>query len=205
MLLFQDLAVIPLLLTVGLLSEGKSALDWRAAAIAVALIAALITGGRLVLRPALRIIAGTRLREVFVAAALLLVIGIAVLMEAVGLSMALGAFLAGVILADSEYREELEVDIEPFKGLLLGLFFIAIGMSVDLGLFARSPLLVLGVAFGIVLLKAAILFPIAQPLRLLRPRRRGTVRRGAVAGRRVRFRAVRCRGLAAPAALRSRC
>jgi len=93
---------------------------------------------------------------------LLLVIGIAVLMEAVGLSMALGAFLAGVILADSEYRHELEIDIEPFKGLLLGLFFIAIGMSVDLGLFARSPGLVLGLALGIVLLKAAILFPVAN-------------------------------------------
>ena len=160
-LLFQDLAVIPLLLTVGLLG-GKASIDWGAAAVAVGLIAALITGGRLLLRPALRIIAQTRLREVFVAAALLLVIGIALLMEAVGLSMALGAFLAGVILADSEYREELEIDIEPFKGLLLGLFFIAIGMSVDLGLFARSPFLVLGVALGIVALKLAILFPIAN-------------------------------------------
>jgi monovalent cation:proton antiporter-2 (CPA2) family protein len=161
-LLFQDLAVIPLLLVVGLLTEGESALDGRAAAVGVALIAALIVGGRLLLRPALRFIAGTRLREVFVAAALLLVIGIALLMQAVGLSMALGAFLAGVILADSEYREELEIDLEPFKGLLLGLFFIAIGMSVDLGLFARAPLLVLGVAFGIVALKIAILFPIAN-------------------------------------------
>ncbi|HEX2334548.1 MAG TPA: monovalent cation:proton antiporter-2 (CPA2) family protein [Burkholderiales bacterium] len=161
-LLFQDLAVIPLLLGVGLLSEGERALDWRAAALGVALIAALITGGRLLLRPALRVIAGTRLREVFVAAALLLVIGIALLMQAVGLSMALGAFLAGVILADSEYRQELEVDIEPFKGLLLGLFFIAIGMSVDLGLFARAPLVVLAVALGIVALKGAILFPVAN-------------------------------------------
>jgi monovalent cation:proton antiporter-2 (CPA2) family protein len=160
-LLFQDLAVIPLLLTVGLLG-GKGSLDWSAAAVGIGLIAALITGGRLLLRPALRIIAETRLREVFVGAALLLVIGIAVLMEAAGLSMALGAFLAGVILADSEYRQELELDIEPFKGLLLGLFFIAIGMSVDLGLFARSPWLVLGLAFGIVLLKAAILFPVAN-------------------------------------------
>jgi glutathione-regulated potassium-efflux system ancillary protein KefC len=160
-LLFQDLAVIPLLLAVGLLSEGERALDWQAAALGVGLIAALITGGRFLLRPALRFIAGTRLREVFVAAALLLVIGIALLMQLAGLSMALGAFLAGVILADSEFRQELEVDIEPFKGLLLGLFFIAIGMSVDLGLFARAPLLVLGIAFGIVALKAAILYPIA--------------------------------------------
>src|SRR5687768_551180 len=161
-LLFQDLAVIPLLLTVGLLSDGKAALDVQRILVGVGLILAIIVAGRFLLRPALRFIAATRLREVFVAAALLLVIGIALLMEAAGLSMALGAFLAGVILADSEYREELEVDIEPFKGLLLGLFFIAIGMSVDLGLFARSPLLVLGVALGVVLLKAAILFPIAN-------------------------------------------
>jgi len=161
-LLFQDLAVIPLLLTVGLLSEGKASLDWRAAAVGIVLIAALFTGGRFLLRPALRYIANARLREVFVAAALLLVIGNALLMQAVGLSMALGAFLAGVILADSEYRHELELDIEPFKGLLLGLFFIAIGMSVDLGLFLRSPLLVLGIGLGIVALKAAILFPVAN-------------------------------------------
>ncbi|HEU4352214.1 MAG TPA: monovalent cation:proton antiporter-2 (CPA2) family protein [Burkholderiales bacterium] len=161
-LLFQDLAVIPMLLVVGLLSEGERALDWRAAAVGVGMIAALITGGRILLRPALRVIAGTRLREVFVAAALLLVIGIALLMQGAGFSMALGAFLAGVILADSEFRHELEVDIEPFKGLLLGLFFIAIGMSVDLGLFARAPLLVLGIGLGIVALKAAILYPVAN-------------------------------------------
>src|SRR5688572_12119866 len=161
-LLLQDLAVVPLLLTVGLLSEGKASLDWRAAATGVGLIVALYAGGRYALRPALRFIAGTRLREVFVAASLLLVIGIALLMEAAGLSMALGAFLAGVILADSEYREELEVDIEPFKGLLLGLFFIAIGMSVDLGLFARAPLLVLGVALGIVILKIIVLYAVAS-------------------------------------------
>jgi monovalent cation:proton antiporter-2 (CPA2) family protein len=161
-LLFQDLAVIPLLLVVGVLAEGRAALDWRTAAAGIGIIAALFTGGRLLLRPALRAIAATRLREVFVAAALLLIIGIAALMEAAGLSMALGAFLAGVILADSEYRHELEIDIEPFKGLLLGLFFIAIGMSVDLGLFARSPLLVLGLALGVVALKAALLYPVAK-------------------------------------------
>jgi glutathione-regulated potassium-efflux system ancillary protein KefC len=161
-LLFQDLAVVPLLLAVGIVGEGKMSLDWRAALVGLGLIAALFTGGRFLLRPALRFIAQARLREVFIAAALLLVIGIALLMEAVGLSMALGAFLGGVILADSEYREELEVDIEPFKGLLLGLFFIAIGMSVDLGLFLTKPLLVLGLAVGVVVLKAAILFPIAN-------------------------------------------
>ncbi|HEX6528822.1 MAG TPA: monovalent cation:proton antiporter-2 (CPA2) family protein, partial [Burkholderiales bacterium] len=149
-LLFQDLAVIPLLITVGLLNH-ETTLDWRSAGIGIVLIAGLYIGGRLLLRPALRYIANARLREVFVAAALLLVLGIALLMEAAGLSMALGAFLAGVILADSEYREELELDIEPFKGLLLGLFFIAIGMSVDMGLFLTKPLLVVGLALGIVL------------------------------------------------------
>ncbi|HVJ12048.1 MAG TPA: monovalent cation:proton antiporter-2 (CPA2) family protein, partial [Burkholderiales bacterium] len=127
------------------------------------LIALVIAGGRYLLRPALRIIAATKLREVFVGFSLLLVVGIGALMEAAGLSMALGAFLAGVLLADSEYRHELELDIEPFKGLLLGLFFIAVGMSVDLGLFLRSPLLVLGLALGIVALKSAILYAVARP------------------------------------------
>ncbi|MGQ0654973.1 MAG: monovalent cation:proton antiporter-2 (CPA2) family protein [Betaproteobacteria bacterium] len=160
-LLFQDLAVIPALLTVGFLARGVDTIEWLAVAEAIGLIAALILGGRLLLRPALRYIANARLREVFVGASLLLVIGIALLMEAAGLSMALGAFLAGVILADSEYRHELELDIEPFKGLLLGLFFIAVGMSVDLGLFVSSPLLVLGLAASVLLLKAAILYPTA--------------------------------------------
>jgi monovalent cation:proton antiporter-2 (CPA2) family protein len=160
-LLFQDLAVIPLLLAVVMLGGGKASLDWRAIAIGLGLIAVIIVGGRLVLRPVLRVIAGTRLREVFIAFALLLVLGIAALMESVGLSMALGAFLAGVLLADSEYRHELELDIEPFKGLLLGLFFIAVGMSIDLGLFARIPHVILAIAIGLVFLKIAIHYPVA--------------------------------------------
>jgi len=161
-LLFQDLAVIPLLLVVGLLSSGKASLDWIKVATALGLIVVIIAGGRFVLRPVLRVIAGTRLREVFVGFALLLVLGIAALMESVGLSMALGAFLAGVLLADSEYRHELELDIEPFKGLLLGLFFIAVGMSIDMGLFARIPHVILGIALGGVLLKLIFHYPIAQ-------------------------------------------
>ena len=161
-LLFQDLAVIPALLMVGFLSRGSSEIEWLAVIQAVGLIAALIFGGRLLLRPALRYIANARLREVFVGASLLLVVGIALLMEAVGLSMALGAFLAGLILADSEYRHELELDIEPFKGLLLGLFFIAIGMSVDLGLFISTPLVVFGLAIGMLLIKGAVLYPTAK-------------------------------------------
>jgi glutathione-regulated potassium-efflux system protein KefB len=163
-LLFQDLAVIPLALVLGLLApeQSRGSLDWTAAARGLALIAVIIAAGRTLLRPLLRIVAGTGQREVFVGFALLLVLGVAALMEFAGLSMALGAFLAGVVLADSEYRHELELDIEPFKGLLLGLFFIAVGMSVDLGLFVRAPLLVLGLALGVLALKAALLYPIAQ-------------------------------------------
>ena len=163
-LLFQDLAVVPLLIVLALLSgDGAEDLSWLAAGKALGMIALLIAAGRFLVRPVLRIIAETRQREVFVGFSLLLVLGTAVLVEEVGLSMALGAFLAGVMLAESEYRHELELDIEPFKGLLLGLFFIAVGMSVDLGLFLRSPLLVLGLAFGIVVLKMALLYAVARP------------------------------------------
>jgi glutathione-regulated potassium-efflux system protein KefB len=161
-LLFQDLAVIPLLLVLGVMggeSEGFHLVDL---AKALGMIVLLIALGRVLVRPVLRFVAQARLREVFVGFSLLVVLGTAALMEWAGLSQALGAFLAGVMLADSEYRHELELDIEPFKGLLLGLFFIAVGMSVDLGLFVRVPWLVLGIAVGIVALKLAILFPIAQ-------------------------------------------
>ncbi len=163
-LLFQDLAVIPLALLLALLSPGVSAggLDWIAAGRAVAMIALLIAAGHFLLRPLLRVVASAGQREVFVGFALLIVLGVAALMEKVGLSMALGAFLAGVMLAESEYRHELELDIEPFKGLLLGLFFIAVGMSIDLGLFLRSPLLILALALGIVVVKALLLYPIAR-------------------------------------------
>jgi monovalent cation:proton antiporter-2 (CPA2) family protein len=163
-LLFQDLSVVPLLIVLALLSgDGSEGLSWLAAGKALGMIALLVAAGRFLVRPVLRIIAETRQREVFVGFSLLLVLGTAVLMEGVGLSMALGAFLAGVMLAESEYRHELELDIEPFKGLLLGLFFIAVGMSVDLGLFLRSPLLVLALAVGIVALKMALLYVVARP------------------------------------------
>jgi monovalent cation:proton antiporter-2 (CPA2) family protein len=163
-LLFQDLAVIAFVLLLGLLApeQTRGSLDWMALGRGLALIAVLVVAGHFLLRPLLRIVAGTRQRDVFVAFALLLVLGVGTLMQSVGMSMALGAFLAGVMLADSEYRHELEVDIEPFKGLLLGLFFIAVGMSVDLGLFVRSPVLVLGLALAVVALKAALLYPIAR-------------------------------------------
>ena len=163
-LLFQDLAVVPLLIVLGLLSgDGGSEVTWLGAGKALGMIALLVAAGRFVVRPVLRYVAETRLREVFVGFSLLLVLGTAALMEAVGLSMALGAFLAGVMLAESEYRYEFELDIEPFKGLLLGLFFIAVGMSVDLGLFLRAPLLVLGLALGIVVLKSGLLYAVARP------------------------------------------
>jgi len=119
-------------------------------------------GGRLLLRPVLRVAAGTGIPEIFTATALLVVIGAALLMEFAGLSMVLGAFLAGMLLADSEYRHELEADIGPFKGLLLGLFFIAVGMSVNIGLLLQDPATILIMVFGLMILKAAVLFPLAR-------------------------------------------
>jgi monovalent cation:proton antiporter-2 (CPA2) family protein len=163
-LLFQDLAVIPMLLLLAVLSAetGSEPLEWETIAAALGMIVALVAGGRLLLRPLLRYVANTRQREIFVGFALMLVIGIAALMEMVGLSTALGAFLGGLLLADSEYRHELELDIEPFKGLLLGLFFIAVGMSVDLGLFLRSPLLIFLLVSATVAAKILLLYPIAN-------------------------------------------
>ena len=162
-LLFQDLAVIPLLLVLAFLGGEAQAFRWSDAAKAIGFILALIAVGRLLVRPVLRTMAETRLREVFVGFALFLVLGAAMLSALVGLSASLGAFLAGVMLADSEYRHELEIDIDPFKGLLLGLFFMAVGMSIDIGLFARAPLAVLGLALGVVALKIGLLYAIARP------------------------------------------
>ena len=157
-LLFQDLAVIPLLLLLAFLGGEAETFRWTDAAKAVGFIVALVAAGRVLVRPALRWIAATRQREVFVGFALFLVLGAAALAEWVGLSMALGAFLAGVMLAESEYRYELELDIDPFKGLLLGLFFIAVGMSVDLGLFVRIPHVILALTVAVVAVKMAVLF-----------------------------------------------
>ncbi|MEL6870280.1 MAG: monovalent cation:proton antiporter-2 (CPA2) family protein [Pseudomonadota bacterium] len=137
-LLFQDIAVIPMLALLPLLATGGDMqLQPTAIAMAAGAMTALVVGGHLALRPVLRIIAGTQIRELLTAVALLVVIGSATLMYNVGLSMGLGAFIAGMLLADSEYRHQLETDIEPFKGLLLGLFFIAVGMSVNLNLIAE--------------------------------------------------------------------
>jgi monovalent cation:proton antiporter-2 (CPA2) family protein len=165
-LLFQDLAVIPLLALIPLLgaggehSVGGSA--WLGALKAIGVIVAVIVGGRYLLRPVLHAIASAGIQEIFTAAALLVVIGTSLLMTSVGLSMSLGAFLAGVLLADSEYRHELEADIEPFKGLLLGLFFISVGMSADLGLIVAHPLAIVGATLALMLVKAVILLAIAR-------------------------------------------
>jgi glutathione-regulated potassium-efflux system ancillary protein KefC len=128
----------------------------------VGVVALIVLGGRLALRPALRWIARSDTPEIFTAAALLLVVATATLMQAVGLSMALGAFLAGVLLAESEYRRELETDLEPFKGLLLGLFFIAVGMSIDFAVVLANPGLVAAVVAGFLLLKALVLLAMAR-------------------------------------------
>ncbi len=169
-LLFQDIAVIPMLALLPLLAGTAMAetgeAGWVGALKAVAAIAIVIFGGRFLTRPLFRMIAGTGLREVFTAVALLLVIGIALLMQLAELSMALGTFLAGVLLAESEYRHELESDIEPFKGLLLGLFFTAVGMSVDFGLLLEKPGTVLGLVAALLAIKASILLLVARIARL---------------------------------------
>ena len=168
-LLFQDVAAIPILALLPLLGAAAGAGDDHSAGEVllealkiVGVIGAIVLGGRLLLRPLLRWIAKSRTPEIFTAASLLLVVGIAYLMVMVGLSMALGAFLAGVLLADSEYRSELEADIEPFKGLLLGLFFIAVGMSIDFGVIMRSPWLMAGILLGFLALKAVVIYTPAK-------------------------------------------
>ena len=168
-LLFQDVAAIPILALLPLLGAAAGAGDDHSAGEVllealkiVGVIGAIVLGGRLLLRPLLRWIAKSRTPEIFTAASLLLVVGIAYLMVMVGLSMALGAFLAGVLLADSEYRSELEADIEPFKGLLLGLFFIAVGMSIDFGVLMRSPWLMAGILLGFLALKALVIYTLAK-------------------------------------------
>ena len=166
-LLFQDLAVIPLIALLPLLAPDKTGVQsgWMLAAKGGAAIVLVIVVSRVLIRPALKFIARFGGREVFTAAALLVVIGAALLMEAIGLSMSLGAFLAGVLLADSEFRHELEADVEPFKGLLLGLFFMAVGMSANLALFRERPLAVLGVAVGMMVFKALLLYGIMRVAR----------------------------------------
>lgn len=160
-LLFQDIAVIPMLAVLPLLA-GDVGGDWLDAVWMIGGVFALLVGGHYLLRPIFRYVVMSRVRELFTVAALLLVIGISVLMEELGLSMALGTFLAGVLLAESEYRHELESAIEPFKGLLLGLFFMSVGMAVNLELLIHSPLTILAAVAALVSLKALILYILAR-------------------------------------------
>lgn len=158
-LLFQDMAVIPMLALLPLLAVGSSLdMDPKSIALAAGAILALIVGGHFALRPILRMVAGSGIRELITGVALFVVIGSATLMYKVGLSMGLGAFIAGMLLADSEFRHQLEVDIEPFKGLLLGLFFIAVGMSVNLGLISERAGDIFAIVVVLMLVKALILY-----------------------------------------------
>lgn len=173
-LLFQDIAVIPILALLPLLAHEKVDLGghgpalnpWLQAVMVLGIVAGIIVGGRYLMRPVFRIVAATRLREVFTAMALLLVIGIALAMQTVGLSPALGTFVAGVVLADNEYRHELEGDIAPFKGLLLGLFFLTVGASIDFRLLIERPWLILGLVLALVVAKLGVLVALGRGFRL---------------------------------------
>jgi glutathione-regulated potassium-efflux system ancillary protein KefC len=165
-LLFQDIAAIPLIGLVPLLAETRASETGglqQALQVVLAIVAVVVIG-RYLTRPALRMVARAGAREVFTAFALLLVVVTAELMSLASVSIALGAFLAGVLLASSEYRHALEVDLEPFKGLLMGLFFIAVGMSIDFGLLSRSPWLVLSLLTGLLVIKGCVLAALAKPL-----------------------------------------
>ncbi len=168
-LLFQDIAVIPLLVLMPLLSPGGSGVASGGPEgffFAITAITAVIMAGHFLITPFLRYIVSTRINELFTISALFVVVGTSALMELVGLSMALGAFLAGVMLSESEYRHALVADIEPFKGLLMGMFFVAVGMSVNLGLLLSDAFTVIGLTFGLVTVKAGWLFVIARLARL---------------------------------------
>ena len=177
-LLMQDLAVIPILAVLPLLANhATSTHDVTHSALAglpktlqalitIGSVALIVLAGRYVVKPGFHILAQAKLREMFTAGSLLIVIGIACLMEMVGLSAALGAFVGGVVLAESEYRHELEADIEPFKGLLLGLFFIAVGAGIDFSVIHAQPTLVLGLVVALVLVKLAILFVLAKTAKI---------------------------------------
>ncbi len=180
-LLFQDIAVIPILVILPLLatlaptagsenphaSAIASLLPWQRGLIVVAAVGGIVFGGRYLVRPMFRYIAATRLREIFTAFALLLVIGIAQLMQLVGLSAALGTFLAGVVLADSEYRHQLEADVEPFKGLLLGLFFISVGARIDFAFIAGHGGTIVALVAGLLMAKFAVLMLLGRFFKLV--------------------------------------
>jgi monovalent cation:proton antiporter-2 (CPA2) family protein len=163
-LLFQDLAVVPLIAIIPFLSATSdvASLNWIDAGRVIGMLALFIVSGLFLIRYAFRYIAETRAQEVFTATALLIVVGSALAMEKIGLSMGMGAFLAGVLLANSEYRHELEANLQPFKGLLLGLFFIAVGMALDLGVVVRQPAAVFGIVAGLMICKALLIFLLSR-------------------------------------------
>lgn len=179
-LLFQDIAVIPMLALFPLLATmapvgaggGHAEADllahappWARVLATIAAIAAVVLAGRFIMRPIFRVIANTRMQELFTATALVIVVGTTLLMETVSLSPALGAFIAGVVLADSEFRHEIESDIEPFRGLLLGLFFVSVGASIDFALLMAQPILIMGLALALIAVKAAVLFAVQRIFR----------------------------------------
>jgi glutathione-regulated potassium-efflux system ancillary protein KefC len=178
-LLFQDISVIPILAVFPLLAVGPvaTAVDqsgrpaWQSGLLLLGAVTAVVGAGRFVVRPLFQFLAAVKLRESFTAAALMLVVGIALMMQEVGLSPALGTFLAGVVLADSEYRHELESDIDPFKGLLLGLFFISVGAQIDFGLIAADPLVITGIVVGVMAAKLLVLRLLGQMFGLNRSAR----------------------------------
>jgi monovalent cation:proton antiporter-2 (CPA2) family protein len=181
-LLFQDIAVIPILALLPLLAvtaahggdDHSASLIahypvWVQALLTIGAVAVVLVAGRYVMRPIFRFVAETGAREIFVAFALLLVVAITLLMGLVGLSAALGTFLAGVVLADSEYRHELEMDLDPFKGLLLAIFFIAVGSGIDFSLFKNAPLLLLGGLAVFIAAKLAVQFGLAKTFGMNKP------------------------------------
>ena len=164
-LLFQDIAVIPVVALIPALQSGMPAAPqdlWQSVAMGFAALLIILVGGRYLIRPVFRIVERAKTPEIFTATTLAVVIGTAALVDAVGLSMSLGAFIAGVLLADSEYRHQLRADIEPFEGLLLGVFFISVGMSANLGLLFSEPGIVLAAVAGLLLIKGSIAFTLAK-------------------------------------------
>jgi monovalent cation:proton antiporter-2 (CPA2) family protein len=159
-LLFQDLAAIPLIALVPLFALGhaETTMDFKSAVLAILTIFGVIVVGRFLLSRLYRFVAATGVREAMTASALLTVVGVALIMEAVGLSAALGSFIAGALLADSEYRHQIEADIAPFEGLLLAVFFIAVGMSIDLSVVLAEPLQLIAIVGVLITLKASILY-----------------------------------------------
>ena len=165
-LLFQDLSIIPLITIVAAMSRNPAAAEgppgWQLAIQTVLAIAGLIAAGRFLVRPLFRLIGSLGEREMFVVAALFIVIAAAALMQALGLSTALGAFIAGVMLADSPFRHEIEADVEPFRSVLLGLFFMSVGMLLDLSAIAERPLFVLGMAVMLISIKAGVIIALGK-------------------------------------------